>query len=193
MIKFVYFDLGGVAILDFSGTNKWNDLRNEFGMTEEFWAKHYESRLDRGQISKESPIPYDKLLEGFVSRFEKNPSIWPVILAIKERCPVGLLTNMYPGMFDSIKNHGLLPSINWDAIVDSSIERVAKPDRKFFEIAQKRAGVKGREILFVENSPMHVEAAKKLSWQTFLYNPANPEKSSGELLRFFESRLRANR
>lgn len=184
-IKFVYFDVGGVAVLDFSGTNKWADLRNEFGITEKFWAKHYESKLDRGEISKESPIPYSELLGGFVSRFEKNPSIWPVISVIKKYCSVGLLTNMYPGMFDSIKDHGLLPNIDWDIIVDSSIEKVAKPDRRFFEIAQERVRVKGEEILFVENSPWHVEAAKIFGWNTFLYDPKNPTKSSKDLIKYF--------
>lgn len=187
MIEFVYFDVGGVVIKDFSGTDKWDDLRHEFRITEEFWEKHYESKLDRGEISKESPIPYDKLLEGFVSRFEKNPSIWPVILAIKKHCPVGLLTNMYPGMFESIKNHGLLPNIDWTITIDSSLEKVAKPDREIFELAEKRADVKGDEILFVENTEKHIEVAKTFGWQTFLYDPSEAQKSSNELLRYYFS------
>lgn len=186
MIKFVYFDVGGVAILDFSGTNKWEELLNEFGITEEFWEKHY-GNINIGKISKESPISYSKLLEGFVSRFEKNPSIWPVILAIKKCCRIGLLTNMYPGMFESIKNHGLLPEIDWDVVVDSSVEKVAKPDRRFFEIAQEKAGVGGDHILFVENSPGHVEAAKTFGWQTFLYDPASPVESSKNLKQYFQT------
>ncbi len=31
-VKFVYFDLGGVAILDFSGTDKWSQLKMELGI-----------------------------------------------------------------------------------------------------------------------------------------------------------------
>jgi hypothetical protein len=32
-IKFVYFDLGGVTILDFSGTNEWFKLKQELGIS----------------------------------------------------------------------------------------------------------------------------------------------------------------
>ncbi len=186
MIKFVYFDIGGVVILDFSKTNKWEELLNEFSLTEESWDKYYD-KIGVGEISSDSPIPYDKLLEGFVSQFEKNPSIWPVILEMQKYCPVGLLTNMYPGMFESIKNHGLLPAVHWNNIVDSSIEKVAKPDKAIFELAQKRAGVKNDEILFVENTQNHVEIAKSIGWKAFLYDPADPEKSSNGLLKYFES------
>lgn len=34
VIKFVYFDVGGVVIADFSATNKWAVLKNEIGITE---------------------------------------------------------------------------------------------------------------------------------------------------------------
>ncbi len=32
MIKFVYFDLGGVAELDYSKTNKWEELMHDLGL-----------------------------------------------------------------------------------------------------------------------------------------------------------------
>ena len=35
MISFVYFDVGGVAIKDFSGSDKWTELKKEVGVTPE--------------------------------------------------------------------------------------------------------------------------------------------------------------
>ena len=35
MVKFVYFDLGGVAELDFSKTNNWDNLQKELGIKPE--------------------------------------------------------------------------------------------------------------------------------------------------------------
>jgi hypothetical protein len=32
MIKFIYFDVGGVVIKDFSENNKWEDLKRELGI-----------------------------------------------------------------------------------------------------------------------------------------------------------------
>ena len=35
MIKFVYFDVGGVVIDDFSGNNSWQELKDELGIKPE--------------------------------------------------------------------------------------------------------------------------------------------------------------
>ncbi len=47
MFSFIYFDLGGVAIDDFTGNNKWQELGDEMGLTDEnrdgfkrFWGQH---------------------------------------------------------------------------------------------------------------------------------------------------------
>lgn len=88
-------------------------------------------------------------------------------------------------MLNAIKKRGLLPKVKWDAIVDSSVEKVRKPSKEIFKLAEKKAGVKGKEILFIDNGAKHVEAAKRFGWQTFLYDPKNPNNSSYRLLTFF--------
>lgn len=178
MIKFVYFDVGGTIIKDFSETNKWQEFKKDFKITDEYWNS-VEGNLSTGKTDID-----EKILNGFVDRFEINSSIWPVIAKIKEHYQVGLLTNMYPGMLDLIKSHNLLPKINWDVIIDSSVEKTAKPDPKIFEIAQNRAGVPGKEILFIENSEEHVKAAEKFGWRTFWYDSKNYEDSSNKLAAF---------
>lgn len=186
MIKFVYFDVGGVVIKDFSETNKWQEFLTATGMSEEDWEINYGGKIDVGIFPENPKIPYDKLLSGFVDRFEINSSIWPIIAKTKENYPVGLLTNMYPRMLDLIRSHNLLPKINWDVIIDSSIEKVAKPDPKIFEIAQNKAGVPGKEILFIENSEGHVKSAEKFGWRTFWYDSKNYEDSSSKLQAFLK-------
>ena len=99
MISFVYFDVGGVVILDFSGTNKWEMVKKEWGITDAYW----------------------------------------------------------------------------DVVIDSSVVGLAK----------QKAGVKGDEILFAENSPKNIDTAQSLGWQTFLYDPVHHEESSHKLLEFF--------
>jgi FMN phosphatase YigB (HAD superfamily) len=202
-ISFVYFDLGGVVELDFSGTNKWAKLKKELGMSadkdrefEDFWDK-YEAEVNIGRdvetlipLIKEKfgskfPDKYSFLIDGFVNRFEVNKSIWPVIDKIHQKCRIGLLTNMYPHMFEAIKKRGLLPNVTWDVIIDSSVVGIQKPDTQIFKIGEQRAGVKGKEILFVENTPNHVHAAKVFGWQTFLYDSAHPKDSSNKLSTLF--------
>ncbi len=116
-----------------------------------------------------------------ISRFVANPSIWPVVEKIRKSRRIGLLTNIYPGMLSEIKLAGLLPNVEWDVIVDSSIVKLAKPDPKIFALAEERAGARGGEVLFVENTLRHIQSAQTFSWQTFLYDPSRSEESSYRL------------
>jgi FMN phosphatase YigB (HAD superfamily) len=203
MIKFVYFDIGGVVISDLTANNGWAKMKKDMGVTpemnaefEEFFTK-IESEVCLGlDVELLVPLMKDKFglhfpknysfLADFVNRFDPNPSIWPVIDEIKKTCRVGLLTNMYPNMLNAIKKQGLLPKVKWNVIVDSSVEGVRKPSQEVFELAEKKAGFSGKEILFIDNSVKHVNAAKKFGWQTFLYDPTKPKDSSRELLQFFD-------
>jgi len=93
---------------------------------------------------------------------------------------------MYPGMFAAIERRDILPKVEWDVIVDSSVELLEKPDWQFFELAEQRAGVKGADILFVDNSPEHVQSAKAFGWQAFLYDPSDHKTACRDLTSFLQ-------
>ncbi len=199
-IKFIYFDVGGVVIKDFSGTNKWEELKVELGIPQDKSQEFediYDLYQDEINTTREidSLIPiykekfgitlsenYSFLVDGFVKRFEKNLDIWSIIETAKSKYKIGLLTNMYPKMLSEIKKAGLLPNIEFDQIIDSSVEKVQKPYKEIYELAEKRCGFKGNEILFIDNSQKHLDASKEFGWQTFLYDPTDTKKSSEELL-----------
>lgn len=201
-ISFVYFDVGGVAMLDFSGTNKWEEMRRNICKTDKnialfntIWERHKDRiAIDfdvdalipilHKELGMKFPKKYSMLLD-FVNRFETNPSILPALKTIHKNRRIGLLTNMYPRMFNILKKKGYIPSVDWDVIIDSSLVGYQKPDRKIFEIAQKQAGVSNEEILFVENSPEHVHAAQAVGWQTFLYDSSDPISASSKLFAMF--------
>ncbi len=195
MIKFVYFDVGGVIVKDFSGTNKWEELKAGMGIKadqmdnfKEIFDKYEPDVCVGRDVETIVPILQEKLglklPEGYsflldlVNRFEKNESIWPIIERLKGKYKLGLLTNMYPNMLDAIYNAGLMPNVKWDVIIDSSIEKVCKPQKEIFQLAQNRSGFNGSEIFFVDNGAMHVDAAKQFGWQGYLYDPTNTEKSN---------------
>ena len=202
MIKFVYFDVGGVVIKDFSKSNGWIDLQNEIGIGrgqeekfKEFWDKYPDISTSRDVESLKPlieekfnisfPKNYSFLIDGFIKRLKRNESLWPVIETIHKNTGVGLLTNMYVGMFEEIKKHDLFPEINWDIVIDSSQVKLQKPDIGIFKLAEEKAGFKGQEILFVENSQENADAAKNLGWQTFFYDSADYSKSSDELVKYY--------
>jgi len=204
MVKFVYFDVGGVVVLDFSKTNKWDEVIEEIGVKQDKVAsflKYFEEltpkihlgldidlKLDelKKRFGVKIPKDYSLLKDGFVSRFEANKSIESVVEYVKERFKVGLLTNQYPMMLEEIIKQKLLPPVSWDVVIDSSVVKKQKPDIEIYKLAERLAKAKGQEILFVENSLEHIEGAKKLNWKTFLYDPANPEKSSEKLLEYIK-------
>ena len=198
MIKFVYFDVGGVVIRDFSGTNKWEELKTGMGVQSE-QAETFNAIFDKYEpevcigrdVETIVPMLKEKLglklpenysfIEDFVNRFEKNELIWPIIHKLKDKYKIGLLTNMYPNMLDAIYKAGLMPNVEWDVVIDSSIEKVRKPQTEIFQLAQDKSGFKGDEIFFIDNGSKHVDAAKNFGWQGFVYDPVNTEKSNKDL------------
>ena len=155
MIKFVYFDVGGVLIKDFSKTNKWEELRVQKNISEENFFE-LRRKLSEGQIDI---IKTSLTLNDFVSKYEFNKFIWPVVRKIKEKLKVGLLTNQYNGLLTAIIDADLMPHVDWDVIVDSSVEGVSKPNEAIFKLAESKCGYSGNEILFVDNREKYVLAA----------------------------------
>lgn len=197
----IFFDVGGVVIKDFSGTNKWEEMLHSMGVNAgnkerflEVWNKYKHRRC----IDYDIDLMVDELrddvglelsddfsfLDEFVSRFNPNPSILPVLKYARENCKIGLITNMYPRMLDKIFKRGdLMPDIAWDYIIDSSVIKLEKPSREIFKFALEESGAgKDDKILFVDNSEEHLVEPEKLGWGTFLYDPTNPNISSEELL-----------
>ena len=208
MIKFVYFDVGGVVIKDFSGTKKWQVFKKLISVKEkdnkEFDQLYDEYEKEELNLTRHVdtliPIfakkfginfpPGFSMFKYFIEHFEENHSLWPILKRIKKTCGIGLLTNMYIGMLDDIKNKRLLPPIEWDVIIDSTRVGLQKPDPKIYELAQKQCGVDNEEILFVDNSQKNIDAAKKLGWQTFFYDSSEHKESCKKLSKFFFTRNR---
>lgn len=195
MVSFVYFDVDRVLTLGFD----WNTLEDEIGIPtrfrqefERFWGER-EYELDIG-LDADSLIPeiesrfkavfpdgYSITLDGFVHKFTANKRMWPLVKSLHGKYPMGLLTNMYPRMLDAMGRKGILPDVVWDTVIDSSVEKVQKPDYRIFELAEKRSGYKGEDILFIDNDFINTDAAAEFGWDTFLYDPADIEKSSEKL------------
>lgn len=199
-ISFVYFDIGGVLIKDFSCTDKWHKFKLSLGIGEDqidqfdkLWDKLVEPRvcldfdvnnlLPTLNTELNANLPNDfSILNEFIIRFEPNNSLWNLVERLqKSGIGIGLLTNMYPRMLAAIQGANLLPSVDWDVIIDSSIETVQKPDPEIFKLSQKKSLVSPEKILFIDNTQKHLDAAKKFGWQTFLFNSCNYSKSSQDL------------
>lgn len=207
MIKFVYFDVGGVLEIDLNADNGWQRMKRDIGIgpTEDSKFDNLFTRFEvevcigreideivpviRKNFKLNLPDDYS-FFNDMLKRFTVNKSIWTVVDEINKNCKVGLITNMYPRMLESINKKGILPNVSWDVVIDSSVERLQKPNIEIFELAEKKSGYKGKEILFIDNSQKNLDGASKLNWLTFLYNPKTPEYSSLKLLKYFNANVK---
>ncbi len=205
-ISFVYFDVGGVAIKDFSDTDKWDKMFDELGFgkfaseAKAIYSK-YDDDICLGKVhindlvaiyNQDFKINLDpnlSLLNYFIDHFELNTSIWSVVQKLQVSTKTGLLTDMYVGMLDAIFAKKLIPNTSWDCIIDSSVEGLRKPRPEIYELAMLRAGVPAQEILFIDNRQKNLDGAKKAGWQTYLYDSSNYEKSSQDLGEFLSQNL----
>lgn len=202
-IKFIFFDVGGVVVKDFSCTNKWEEMKQALGIDEskdkqfeEIWTKYEPERCISSDVDSLIPLLKEELelnllselslLDEFVNRFEANKGLWPILKSLKKNYGLGLLTNMYPRMLNQIQKSELLPPIVWNVVIDSSVEKCQKPDERIFEIAKARTGLMANEILFVENSDSHLVAAKRLGWQVFKFDSCDYEGSNKKLIQLLD-------
>ncbi len=196
-VRFVYFDVGGVLVDDFSGNDKWAGLLDEIGvhagnkeLFESLWLEYHRRFCIDMDIDDFCSVlklhgftirdGYSLLVEGFVNRFYKNEFIWPIVASV----PVerrGLLTNMYPRMLDEIKRQKLFAETDWGIECDSSVIRLQKPDQDIYHHALEKTGLRPEEVLFVENTKANVETADQLGWQTFHYDSSDHEGSCARL------------
>lgn len=204
-ISFIFFDIGGVLIKDYTCSDKWEQTKQSLGVEvekssefDQIWHELANPRVcidyDVDQLIPELKqrldldIPNDySLLQNFVDRFERNEHIWPLVHQVSQTCKIGMLTNMYPGMLDRIKSTGLLDEINWDVVVDSSQVKLQKPDNKIFMHAQQAAKVAPSQILFIDNTQGHLDSAASLGWQIHYFDSCDYQASTrklGQLLQF---------
>ena len=71
-------------------------------------------------------------------------------------------------------------------IIDSSVEKVQKPYKPIYELAQKKSGFEANEILFIDNSQKNIDTARELGWQTFLYDSSNHQGSCQKLSHYIK-------
>ncbi|MFC1653867.1 HAD family hydrolase [Patescibacteria group bacterium] len=194
-LKYIYFDVGGVLIIDFDKSNKWQELKDDLkvsktenGKFDEVWKNNTQRACLDYNVDNLIPILEKYLRISFpdnyslhqdiVDRFEHNESIWDVVNKAKEKYKLGMITNIYPGMLEKIHQKNLLEPIDWHAVVDSSVVGLQKPDNKIYKHAQDKSGVKPNEILFIDNMESNLDPVRKIGWQSFLYDPSKPEESS---------------
>lgn len=188
MIKAVFFDVGGVLIRDDAVQIMQRQSRH-FHIP--YQDLIHDLRADRvllmkGMITRRTywkrlarrfglpPIRVSDL-RPFFPRYRYFRGTWTVARRLRRTgYRVGLITNVMPPRPFGPRLK-LFPYFR--PIIRSWQVKSAKPERRIYEIARRRAGVKFGEMAFFDDRMRNVRAARKLGIRAFLY------RSPGELVR----------
>jgi FMN phosphatase YigB (HAD superfamily) len=191
MVKNIIFDYGNVIFyIDF---NKVAQAWKELGITNahQFYGHREQddvfNALERGQISPEAFADRIRELTGkpelsneqisnawnkiFVGIPEGNHEL---LLKVKQKYRTFLLSNInaihYDYVHDYLKreyqiddNSGFFEKMYYSHLVGKR-----KPDAEIFEQVLQENNLDPAETLFIDDSPQHLETAKKLGLQTYL-------------------------
>ncbi len=191
-IKFFYCDVNGVLVRFFQ--KAFVDLARDHHLSVEkvetsFW--HYNDAANRGEMT---PEEFNKALSErlgiatldweayYLKTVEPIGAVHKLLSDISKLVQVGLLTNINKGMIAQMMDKGLLPDIDYAAIVDSSEVGAIKPEAKIYQIAETMSGFSGAEILFADDSRTNLMAAERFGWRVLWFDDYRP-RESGERIK----------
>jgi putative hydrolase of the HAD superfamily len=91
---------------------------------------------------------------------EVDRAVLEIIGECRSRAAIVLITNATSRLPDDLRRLGLNGA--FDYVVNSSVVGAAKPDPAIFCAALAAAGAEAADTLFVDDTPGHVEAARRL-------------------------------
>lgn len=186
-ISFVYFDINGCLVRfyqrAFTELSEATDVSADIIETT-FW--HYNDQVCRGDMTMEEfntvfakalGIPSVNWIEYYLAAIDPIPVMQDLVTWAAQGYRVGLLTNIMPGFITAMRGRKLIPDIPYDVIIDSSEVGAIKPEAAIYELATKKAGVAGDEILFIDDSRMNLMAAEKQGWRVLWFDDYRPDES----------------
>jgi len=82
------------------------------------------------------------------------------------------------------------PFFEWfDDIIISGEVGLAKPDQRIFDLLVKRIGRPTGEYLFIDDSPVNIDIARKIGFQTIHFTSPNRLQHELQLRRLLENRI----
>lgn len=186
-VSFVYFDINGCLVQFYH--RAFTRLAEISGAPADviettFW--HYNDDVCRGDMSMEefnaafaAALGMERInwIDYYLEAIDPIEDMHDLVEWAGEHYKIGLLTNIMPGFIDVMRRHGLLPDIEYDVVIDSSVVGTIKPEAQIYEIATKKAGCPGTEILLVDDARTNLMAAEKQGWHVLWFDDFRPDES----------------
>lgn len=187
-VSFIYFDINGCLVRFFH--RAFTAIAKETGLAPDlietaFW--HYNDAICTGKLkTADFNVAFAKRLgidkidwqKHYLAAVDPIPEMHELVRWAAGNYHVGLLSNIGSGFVEDMMKHNLVPDVEYAAIIDSSQVGVIKPDKKIYEIAQERAKVPAKEILFVDDSRANLIPAQAQGWHVMWFNDYDPLEST---------------
>lgn len=186
-VRFAFFDINGCLVRFFH--RAFSRIAEETGAPPDliettFW--HYNDAVCRGELDM---AEFNRLFaerlditsldwqEYYMAAIDPIEEMQQLVQWASENYRVGLLSNIMPGFIEVMLERGILPRIDYAAIVGSSGVGAIKPEPKIYEAAQALTGCKPAEILLVDDDRANVMAAERMGWKVLWFDDYRPDES----------------
>jgi putative hydrolase of the HAD superfamily len=173
-IRAVFFDVGGVLFHQRRYQQAWEQrLGLESGtLGPTIWATEVSRRADIGQATEDEvwttvaqlfdldQVTATRLRAEYFAGGYWETGLLDFARSLRSRVKTGIISNGWPKARAALVDY--VNDSAFDDIVFSAEVGLAKPDRRIFDLALDRLGVKPGEAVFVDDVLANVEAAKSI-------------------------------
>lgn len=165
-MKAIIFDLGGVIAL------QKNLYYVPIFPDVELWKKAEKGEINEAELWQSLENYHKKtsqeLIESLFNEREKNTELLAFLKEKKSEIKLGFINNGLSGMMDKMVKEWKLGDI-FDVMLNSSKEKVSKPDPKIYLLASEKLGVKPEDCLYVGKKESYVDIAMSLGMKGLVY------------------------
>ena len=146
----------------------------------ERWHFEHDAGRDLDELTaarKESFPEHAHLIDAYATRFAETipgpvPGTHDLVRRLADRSvPLYAITNFAAPFWAEFRAREALFG-NFEDIVVSGIEKLAKPDPAIYQLAAQRFGRVPDDMLFIDDSLANVEAARMLGWHVHHFTDA---------------------
>lgn len=183
-IKAIIFDFFGVVCHEVNPAWFYKDKEKFDLSTEEY--REICKQVDLGEISQDqfirfyadkTGIGYENLSNTLNNYAQIDPEIIELILELKSKYKIGLLSNGYSDFLkDVLCKHNLEIEDLFDSVVISSEVKMMKPDPEIYNLSLDGLGVLPEEAVFIDDRQKNIDGAESVGIKSILYKDINDLK-----------------
>ena len=163
-IKAIIFDFMGVLLFvrnDHKPDKMVDEIDNAIG-------KVTDDEVFKKEIIKKyklSEKEFNVILCRIVGKYEACKPLWNLLPELKKKYKLAILNNGTALTLSRFRGKYSI-DVEFDLFVSSAIEGMKKPDSNIYLLTAKKLGVNPEECLFMDDSELNIEGAKKCGMKT---------------------------